>query len=77
MVPQMSEQPSSDELATRRLIIWSARLRDLWEPKDIADFMERRQKIFGGMRPIDMMKTDEGFDRFDRHMRALLDGVHS
>lgn len=73
----MKDSPTANGLATRRLIIWSARLSDLWEPKEIADFMEHPQKVFDGMRPIDMMTNDVHFDRFDRHMRVVLDGAHS
>jgi hypothetical protein len=64
------------DLATRRLIIWSARLSDLWEPKQVADFMLSPQEPFGGKCPVDMMSSDELFDAFDRHMRVVLDGVY-
>lgn len=73
----MTEQQSKDQnLAIRRLIVWSARLSDLWEPKQVADFMLSPQTVFGNMKPIDMMASDENFDRFDRHMRVVLDGVY-
>lgn len=68
---------SKDELATRRLIIWSAKLVDLWAPVDIADFMLAPQSAFGGQRPVDMMSNQSTFEDFDGRMRQLLDGTHT
>jgi len=72
----MSDQRLTKEIATRRLIAWSARLSDLWEPKQVADFMLSEQSVFEGKRPIDMMSSDALFDTFDRHMRTVMDGVY-
>ena len=71
-----AEAVMTNELALRRLVIWSARLSDLWEPKQVADFMLSPQAAFDGKRPLDMMKSDEQFDKFDRHMRVVMDGAY-
>lgn len=72
----MTSKTELTPLHLLRLITWSARLSDLWEPAKVAEFMLSPQAVFNGMKPVDMMRSDHNFEQFDQHMRIVLDGVY-
>lgn len=71
----MTDPLSTEEQFIRRVAYFCASLAEWYEDDEVPDVLFSPQKRFGDRRPIDMLRTQEGFDELECNFAALRDGA--